>query len=140
MVDQRFSVSVHIMTSLAYHQGQGHGLMTSDQLASGIRTNPTVVRRLVSRLADAGLVQAYKGKSGGVELSKKPAEITLREIYCAVSDKKLLNVPDKAPQKKCPVSCSMGKLMSDVIEGFEEHSLAYLSGIRLSELTDKISE
>ena len=139
MVDQRFSVSVHIMTALAFHQGQDPELMTSETLASSVRTNPTVVRRLIAKLVEAGLLKAYKGKSGGVKLAKEAQEISLKDIYVACSDKRLLSSPNKSPQKKCPVSCSMGKLMNELIDGFEENSMSYLAKIRLADLTHKIS-
>lgn len=137
MNDQRFSVSVHIMTNLAYHKGEK---MTSDQLASSIRTNPTVVRRLLAKLSEAGLLESFKGKSGGVILNKSPKEITLKDIYVATTDKKLLCTPEKEPSKSCLVSCSMKKIMLEVVDGLEEQSLTYLSKIRLSDLTSKINK
>ncbi|WP_413613213.1 RrF2 family transcriptional regulator [Bdellovibrio sp. HCB-110] len=135
MVDQRFSVSVHIMTALAFHKGE---LMTSEQLAESIRTNPTVIRRLVAKLVEAGLLESFKGKAGGVRLSKTAKEISLRDIYTAVCDKKLIATPDKEPSKQCLVSCNMGKLLDEVVNGIETNSMNYLSNIRLSELTSKI--
>jgi Rrf2 family protein len=135
MVDQRFSAAVHIMTSLAYHKGD---LMTSDALASSIRTNPTVVRRLLAKLVDAGLVDSFKGKSGGVKIARSPKEISLRDIYLAVSGKQLLNVSCKEPDKKCVVSCAMTKLLREVVDGLEKNSMSYLSGIKLSELASKV--
>ena len=135
MVDQRFSVSVHLMTVLAYHKSE---LMTSEELASSIRTNPTVIRRLVSKLVDAGLLETFKGKSGGIRIAKMPKEITLKEIYEAVLDKKLMATPCKEPFKQCAVSCSMGDLLSDVADGIERNSMAYLSGIKLSELVSRV--
>lgn len=135
MVDQRFAVSVHIMTALAFHAGE---LMTSEKLAAGVRTNPTVIRRLLSKLVEAGLLESFKGKTGGVRLAKPASDISLKDIYTAISDKNLINTPDKAPMKKCPVSCNMGKIMDEVVEGIEDNSLNYLQGIRLSQLTAKI--
>ncbi|WP_415062893.1 RrF2 family transcriptional regulator [Bdellovibrio sp.] len=135
MVDQRFSVSVHVMTALAFHKGE---LMTSEQLAASIRTNPTVIRRLLSKLVDAGLLESFKGKAGGVRLAKSAKEISLRDIYLAVCDKKLIATPCKEPVKQCVVSCNMGKLLDEVVEGIEANSMDYLAGIRLSDLTSKI--
>ncbi|WII70814.1 Rrf2 family transcriptional regulator [Bdellovibrio sp. 22V] len=136
MVDQRFSVSVHIMTVLAYHKDE---MMTSEELASSIRTNPTVIRRLVSKLVDAGLVDSFKGKAGGVRLAGSAKEISLKDIYEAICDKKkLIATPCKEPMKQCAVSCNMGKLLEDVVEGMEEHSMNYLSSIRLADLASKI--
>lgn len=135
MVDQRFSVSVHIMTAIAFHKGE---LMTSEQLADSVRTNPTVVRRLVAKLVEARLLESFKGKSGGVRLSKGPKEISLKDIYTAVCDKKLIATPSKEPSKQCLVSCNMGKLLDEVVEGIEQNSMSYLADIRLSELASKI--
>lgn len=135
MVDQRFSVSVHIMTVLAYHKPD---LMTSEELASSIRTNPTVIRRLVSKLVEAGLLETFKGKAGGIRMTKSPKEITLKDIYEAVLDKKLMATPCKEPYKQCVVSCNMGTLLSEVAEGIEQNSMLYLSGIKLSDLASQI--
>lgn len=123
------------MTHLAYNKGE---MMTSEELAAGIRTNPTVIRRLVSKLVDAGLLLSFKGKAGGIKLAKNPKEISLRDVYVAVSDKTLIASPLKDPNKNCIVSCAMKKLMCDVISGLEANSLQYLGNIRLSDLTAKI--
>ncbi len=125
------------MTALAYHKGE---LMTSEELASGIRTNPTVIRRLISKLVEAGLLSSFKGKSGGVKLAKTPKEISLKDVYIAISEKRLIATPDKDPNKNCVVSCSMKKLMCEVVDGMETNSMQYLQGIRLSDLTSRISK
>jgi Rrf2 family protein len=137
MNDQRFSVAIHIMTILAYHKGEK---MTSELLAESVRTNPTVVRRILSKLAEAGLLDTFKGKSGGVLLAKSPKEVSLKDIYLATTDKKLLCTSDKEPMKNCQVSCDMKEIMSDVIDGFEEHSMGYLGKIRLSDITSKVAK
>ncbi len=135
MLDQKFSVSIHIMTVLAYHQGE---LMTSEQLAGSIRTNPTVIRRLVAKLVDAGLLESFKGKSGGVRISKSAKSISLKDIYAAVSNKQLINTPDKEPHKQCAVSCSMKEILCGFAKNFESNSMNYLSKIKLSDFISKV--
>lgn len=125
------------MTILAYHKGE---LMTSDELASSIRTNPTVVRRLVAKLVEAEMLESFKGKSGGVKFTKSAKEISLKDIYMAVSGKPLINVSEKEAYKACAVSCSMKRLMEDVVTGLECQSMKYLSGITLSDLASKVSK
>lgn len=123
------------MTVLAYHQGE---LMTSEQLASSIRTNPTVVRRLLAKLVEAGLLESYKGKSGGVKIAKNAKAISLKDIYAAVSGKQLINTPDKEPLKQCAVSCSMKEILCGFAKGFEANSMSYLSKIKLSDFISKV--
>lgn len=138
MLDQRFYMSVHIMTDLAFQNCQQGKLTTSDSLARSLRTNPTVVRRLLARLVEAGLLKSYKGKSGGVELARCPDEITLEDIYVASSDEPLLKAPKKKAHKACPVSCAMGGLMGEVFEGVESNSRRYLRAITLGSLKAKV--
>lgn len=113
--------------------------MTSEELASSIRTNPTVIRRLIAKLVEAGLLASFKGKAGGVKLARPAKEISLRDIYTAVLEKRLIANRTKEPLKACPVSCAMGKLMHEVIDGIEENSLKYMANVRLSELSSKVN-
>lgn len=138
MIDQRFSTAVHIMTVLAFQKCENGNLYTSELLAKSLRTNATVIRRVVARLVDAGLVKSYKGKSGGIQLGKCPGDISLRSIYEAVTEKNLISSPDRKSLKACPVSCSMGALMGEVIEGVEMNSKKYLEGISLKDLSARI--
>lgn len=138
MIDQRFSTAVHIMTVLAFQECENGRLYTSDLVAKSLRTNATVVRRLVSRLVEAGLVKSYKGKSGGIELGKCPNEISLRCIYEAVAERNLISKPDRKALKACAVSCSMATLMGEVIEGVETNSKKYLEGISLKSLSKRV--
>jgi Rrf2 family protein len=138
MVDQKFAAAVHIMTLLAFERCENGHLYTSEQIAKSVRTNPTVVRRLVARLVDSKILKSHKGKSGGVELAKGPAEISLREIYEAIAEKTLLAARCTKAQNSCPTSRSMGKLMQGVIEGFEENSKSYLQGITLQDLVERV--
>jgi Predicted transcriptional regulator len=136
MVDERFSVSVHILTILAYRKEE---LLTSDYLAKSIRTNPTVVRRLVSKMVEAGLLDSFKGKAGGVRLSKTAKEISLKDVYKAVSGKQLIPVREKDPLKSCAVSCSMIELLDGIAQGLECQSMKYLDSISINDLTQKVA-
>ncbi|MES2802892.1 MAG: Rrf2 family transcriptional regulator [Bdellovibrionota bacterium] len=135
MLDQRFAASVHIMTLLAAHSDE---LMTSEFLAGSITTNPTVVRRLISKLVEAGLVDSFKGKSGGVRIAKTPKEITLKDIYKASTDKSLINSRDSETHKACKVSCSMKEIFIGVADGLEANSMAYLAKIKLADILAKV--
>jgi Rrf2 family protein len=138
MVDQKFASAVHVMTLLAFEKCENGRLFTSEQIAKSVRTNPTVVRRLIAKLVDAKILKSHKGKRGGVELAKCPSEISLREIYEAVSDKTLLAARCSKAHGPCPTSRAMGKLMLGVIQGFEENSKSYLQAITLQDLAGQV--
>ncbi|MFZ4715823.1 MAG: RrF2 family transcriptional regulator [Bacteriovoracaceae bacterium] len=136
MVDTRFSVSVHIMVTLAYHQDD---LVNSEALAKNLKTNATFVRKLVSRLVEADLVQSYRGKNGGITLGKKASDITLKEIYCAMMEEKcLVGTANKPANKACAVSCSMSQILNNIVDGVENSTKSYLAKITLQDLLKKI--
>lgn len=135
MVDTRFAVSVHIMTALANHQ---RGLLSSEALALGIKTNPSFIRKLVVSLAAAGLVESVRGKTGGIRLAKHPKEISLAQIYQAVTAAPLIAVPTKTPNKGCAISCGMGDVLCKVSREIEEGALRTLAKRSLQEVLGQV--
>lgn len=136
MVDTRFSVSVHIMLTLAYHQDE---LMNSEYLARVLKTNPTFIRKLVSKLAHSGLIISYRGKGGGIKMAQPPTKIALSDIYKAALEDKTLVSPHKKPAvKACAVSCSMNEILCGIVQGIEDSTTSFLSHIYLSDLLKKI--
>lgn len=139
MVNVQFASSVHIMLALALlNKFDSKKLPNSDLLAGSISTNPVVVRRLLSLLKKAGLVASTRGKNGGVQLAKNPADITLKDIYLALQMEDSVKPHNKPPQKECPVSCSIHSIMCFVAEGYQKTNLKYLESLKLSELIKKI--
>jgi Rrf2 family protein len=136
MVDTRFSVSVHIMTSLAYNEPH---LLSSETLALGIKTNPSFIRKLVVQLAAAGLVESVRGKAGGIRLAQKPKDISLDQIYKAVTDNTLMAVPKKTPEKTCAVSCGIGNVLCKISQEIEENTLKQLAKKNLSQILNQLA-
>jgi Rrf2 family protein len=137
VLDTRFPVSLHIMTSLAHAQGC---LMNSENLAKSIQTNPTVVRRLVSKLVSAGLIESFKGKSGGIKLAKNPRSILLSDIYEATDHGAPFSAPKKKPVKTCTVSCSMANIFKKLFCDIENAQLEYLKAISLEDIARQVKE
>ncbi len=136
MIDTRFPVSVHIMLTLAYHQDE---LINSEYLSKSLNTNPTFIRKLVSRLVEAGLIESFRGKGGGIKIAQSPSKISLADIYAASLEDKTLVSPHKKPvSKACIVSCSMNAILCDIVQGIESSTKSYLSKMYLSDLLKKV--
>lgn len=134
MVNQQFATAVHILTALACKKE----LMSSDNLAASVNTNPVVIRRLLSLLTKAKLVLTLRGKSGGVILAKESSKINLKDIYLALSPTESIAPRDKTPHKDCVVSCSMHSIMTSVADGSQKAMLKYLETQKLSDLAKKV--
>ncbi len=106
MVDLRFPTALQIVLSLAVAQEQSM-LCTSDALAAGLGTNPSLVRRILVGLNDRGVTVAVLGRNGGVKLARPADQITLRDIYLATGDKSALVARPGVPAI-CVVSSNIG--------------------------------
>lgn len=137
MVNQQFATAVHVLTALACNKKE---LMNSDNLAISVNTNPVVIRRLLSQLTKAKLVLTIRGKSGGFKLAKEPVNITLKDVYLALSPTELIAPRDKTPHKDCAVSCAMHSIMTTVADGTQKAMLKYLETQKLSDLSKKVSK
>ncbi len=123
------------MTALAYHDGES---LSSSLLARSVQTNPVVIRRLLGRLGKAGLVRARTGKAGGAVLARRPASITLMDIFRAVEGGSPFAIPDKPADKSCAVSCRMKRVLASVLSETEKAMAASLEKVRLSDLATEI--
>ncbi len=138
MVDTRFSLSIHVMITLAYKKDE---LVNSEYLAGVLKTNATFVRKIVSRLVDAELVESFRGKGGGIRIAKSASEISLKDIYTAAVEEKCLVSTHKKPVfKSCPVSCCMDEIMMGVVDGIESSTKSYLGKQHLSDLLKKVKK
>jgi len=81
-----------------------------------VNTNPVVIRRLVTALKKAGLVEVTPGVKG-IKLQKEPSEISLYEIYNAVSnpDSLLFGLHDNT-NPACPVGRNINAVLRSEME------------------------
>lgn len=96
----RFAVAVHVLTLLAQAGGEP---VTSEYIAGSVNTNPSLVRRLLSSLARAGLTTSQLGTGGGALLARPADGITLLDVYRAVDEGELFGMHREQPNPACPV-------------------------------------
>ena len=136
MVNQQFTFAVHILTALAF----ADAVVDSQTLAASVNTNPVVVRRLLVALRRAGLIETSAGKNGGARLLKKPARISLLEIYDAVEPRPIIPVNERKISRQCPVSCNMKRIMATVAQSADEALRKHLRRITLQELVQQVTK
>ncbi|MFC5700252.1 RrF2 family transcriptional regulator [Cohnella faecalis] len=86
----RFKIAVHSVVWLA----NSGGILSSAMIADQVQSHATFMRRVLQSLAVAGIVESRGGREGGYLLRKKADELTLGEIYCAVSAEPAESVDD----------------------------------------------
>lgn len=98
--NSQFSMAVHVLTVLALHKDEK---IKSETIAASVNTNPVVIRRLLGQLGQANMVESQTGAAGGTRLARCPKEITLADVYKAVSCGEVFALHGRSPDKNCPV-------------------------------------
>jgi Rrf2 family protein len=108
-ITSRFTVAIHILTYLDYYQEEQ--TVTSRILADSAGVNPVIIRNVMSRLREAGMIEISKGKSG-IRLIRPLEEIRFYDIWKAVDDTDHEGIFHfhEHPNFNCPVGRNIHKL------------------------------
>ena len=94
-----------------------------------------VIRRLVSQLRAAGLVESRRGAGAGWRLARPLAEITLLDVYTAIEPGPLFALHKATPNQGCPVGAGIRPAMERVYGGVEETLRRELAATTLAEVS-----
>ncbi len=101
---RRLPEAVHIM--LMVYLLQDEHKLTSELIARSLTIDPTIVRRLMSRLKKAGLLE-IPPKKGGAKAARPPEAVTLWDLYTAVEEEKPLFDFHDCESGRCPIAKNM---------------------------------
>lgn len=109
------------------------GLASIAEIAAARLLPVPFVRRVVSRLAEAGILRTVRGVSGGVALGRPASEISLFDVVSAVEESLCPSPCVDAPEG-CPFGrrCPVRDVWTDVGRVLDDH----LRSVRFSELAD----
>lgn len=128
--NSRLTIAVHALAWMALASRRGADLMTSDQVAASVNTNPVVIRRSLGDLRRAGLVDVRHGAGAGWSLARAPEEITLLDVYEAVEPEPLFGMHRTEPSLECPVGRGIRPALGHVygeVEQAMRHELSRTS-------------
>jgi Rrf2 family protein len=124
--NSRLTIAAHALAWLALAHSRGREVLTSEEVAASIKTNPVIVRRSLGDLRRAGLVRARRGTGAGWRLSRPPGEITLLDVYAAVSPEPLVALHHSEPNLACPVGAGIRPALTEV---YDEATDAFRSSL-----------
>ncbi|MFC3927614.1 Rrf2 family transcriptional regulator [Streptococcus caprae] len=134
-MDTKFSVALHILTMIS----ESKEVLSSQALATSVGTNASYIRKVVSLLKNAGLINSHQGKSG-YQLSKLPQEMTLLEIYFATQEVeriRLFQIHQNA-NLDCPVGKHIEGAVSPIFARVESHLEEELAGHTLRDVIQNL--
>ncbi|KAB2332078.1 Rrf2 family transcriptional regulator [Cytobacillus depressus] len=131
-ISSRFTVAVHILSLVFIERST---LCTSEWIAGSVNTNPVVIRRVMGKLKQAGLIQVRRG-TGGAELQKPLQEITLLDVYRAVEvveEGELFQFHD-SPNPSCPVGANIQSVLELILMKAQEAMELVLKEVTMDDI------
>ena len=138
-ISSRFTIAIHMLTCMEAFKDEYK--VTSDFLASSINVNPVVIRRILSQLKDAGLIEVKRG-TGGASIAKPLEEITFLDVYRAVEcieDNTLFHFHEN-PNANCPVGRNIHNILDDRLDRVQKAMEKELASITLAEVITDLNK
>ncbi|MEV3939192.1 Rrf2 family transcriptional regulator [Glycomyces sp. NPDC049804] len=110
--NSRLTNAVHALAWMALAGRRGREVMTSEEIAASLATNPVIVRRSLGELRAAGLVVSRRG--AGWSLTRGPESITVLDVHEALGAEPLFALHPSSPNLECPVGQGIGPVLAEV--------------------------
>jgi Rrf2 family protein len=132
--NSRFTIAIHICLFL---QHENKKLVSSQEIAGSVKTNPVVIRRLIRFLREDGIIGSVAGAKGGFYLQVKPGDLTLWRIYQAIKEGDLFS--KKTRNEDCPVGGNLCNVLDGVYKEAELSMEQVLGNVTIQNLHNKIN-
>ena len=132
-ISSRFTIAIHMLTCMETFKDKYK--ITSDFLASSINVNPVIIRRILSQLKEAGLIEVKRG-TGGAGTIKPLEEITFLDVYRAVEciEENTLFHFHENPNPACPVGRNIHNILDDKLFKAQEAMEQELKSITMADV------
>ncbi len=118
-ISSRFTIAIHIFACMETF-GKDYKV-TSDFLASSINVNPVIIRKILSQLKNAGLIEVARG-TGGTKAARPIEQITFYDVYLAVDllgEGELFHFHEN-PNPNCPVGKNIHTVLDDKLRHIQK--------------------
>ena len=134
-ISSRFTIALHMLTCMETFKEEHK--ITSDFLADSINVNPVVIRRILSQLRGAGLIEVKRG-TGGAALIRPLEEISFLDIYQAVEciEENTLFHFHENPNPDCPVGRNIHHILDDKLLRVQQVMERELESITLADVME----
>lgn len=136
MINSDFALALHSILLLASDK---ENCLTSSQLSSMLKVHSVRIRKVLSRMKNAGYIESKEGAGGGFFISCNISRVTLKDIYVLTQDDLL-----KAKCHSCCPSCKIGvnieKVLDSILSDADEKFQNYLENYSLQKVLDKMQQ
>lgn len=134
MISGKFAITIHILTLLTKFPND---FLSSEFIAGSINLNPVLVRKEIANLKSHHIVESKEGKNGGTRLSKKPSDITLKEVFQITFDTINLGYSKNQPHPDCLVGKKINQNLNLLYNDLNEKISSQLDEITLEDFSNQ---
>ncbi|MGG3623289.1 Rrf2 family transcriptional regulator [Bacillus gobiensis] len=134
-ISNRFTIAVHMLSLIAVRTD----LLTSEQIADSVNTNPVIIRQISRLLKKSGLIDVRRG-SGGAYLLKDASDISLYNVYKAVDvvlEGELFHTHEN-PNPNCWVGANINQVLELFLLKAQTAMEDILKEVSIQEITEFI--
>lgn len=130
-----FAVAVHSVVYL----NQRQITTSSEELAVNVCTNPARIRKVMSKLKKAGIIETKEGLEGGYHLVQEPSSINLKQI-CDALEVSFVSSSWKSGDETlpCMVASGMSAVMDEVYGELNELCRSKMEQITIKDVQGKL--
>lgn len=134
-MNSEFSLAVHALVYLNHK----NTCISSEALAENICTNPARVRKVMSKLKKAGLVETREGFEGGYRFMGAPGEVNLAQVAEAL-DSVCVSASWRSGDQDmdCLVASGMGAVMDGIFGELNSLCAEHLKKISIESIDRRI--
>ncbi|WP_376808446.1 Rrf2 family transcriptional regulator [Catellatospora aurea] len=136
--NSRVTIAAHALAWMELARRRGREVLTSEEVAASVNTNAVVIRRSLGDLQRAGLVSARRGNGAGFSLGRPAAQITLLDVWLAVSPEPLLALHHSEPNLECPVGRGIRPVLTDLYDEATDTFRAALARSTVADVLERI--
>ena len=132
-ISSRFTIAIHMLTCMETFKDEYK--VTSEFLAASINVNPVIIRRILSQLKEAGIIEVKLG-TGGAAPAKPLEEITFLDVYRAVEciEENTLFHFHENPNPDCPVGRNIHKILDGRLLKVQQAMERELQGMTMADV------
>ena len=132
-ISSRFTIAIHMLACMDVFKDEYK--ITSDFLASSINVNPVIIRKILSQLKDAGLIEVKRGP-GGATIARSLEDITFFDVYQSVEciEENTLFHFHENPSPDCPVGKNIHYVLDDKLIRVQTAMEQELKSITLADM------
>ncbi|MDR3258719.1 MAG: Rrf2 family transcriptional regulator [Fusobacteriaceae bacterium] len=137
-IGSKFSIAIHILLFVHVITTKK---VTSDLISTSCKINPAIIRKIMSLLRNAGIIEITLG-TGGIKLIRNPEEISLRDIYLSIDPVKdgQLFKTHKNSEPQCPVGGNIVSILTPYFSSAQIAMEEYLAKYTLQNIIDDFYE